>query len=309
MNYGLTKEQCSTVAQNASQLLYEYCRQYNIHHVVVGISGGLDSAVTLALASNAQKIATAYAYKLEPVAIMMPCQSSGKSISLARAVIDKLDVYHMLIDLTETFAFMQEKQLDPINKQIFEQLTKVGPEVKQDDFEYAQKIAQGNVKARLRMITVYHVARMLNGLVLSTDNLSELWMGFWTICGDVGDYGMIQNVLKGTELYDLARYLGVPKEIIDAKPDDGLGVAGGDADQLGATYPVIDEIMLRQIHNGLNPDGGLGQLKSLITIPGVDFDTVTSITKRALQNAFKRRGTLNLSREQLGLPPLEQIKL
>ena len=108
------------------------------------------------------------------------------------------------------------------------------------------KIRMGNIKARLRMIYLYNLASKSNGLVLSTDNFTEYMLGFWTLHGDVGDFGIIQKVLKGLELYDIARYLDVPQEIIDAKPDDGLGIAGGDEDR-GRARP---DLLRNDAHHG-----------------------------------------------------------
>jgi len=314
MDYKLTDEQCEIVVQNASRLLYEYCQKYNIHYVITGISGGLDSAVTIALAMKARRLAAKHDYNLVPIGLIMPCESDSQAEYLAKKVAKKFYVQTLKVDLTGTFKFLFTNQFKMLNARVYDLIGEMGkPGDYCDDFEQAKKIAQGNIKARLRMITVYHVARLLNGLVLSTDNLSELWMGFWTICGDVGDYGMIQNMLKGSELYDLARYLEVPEEIIAAKPDDGLGVANGDEDQLGASYPVIDEIMLRQIQKGLDPDGEVKPQKEYLVntppIQGVDPKTITSITRRALSNSFKRKGTINLTREELGLTPLKEIDL
>ena len=122
----------------------------------------------------------------------------------------------------------------------------------------------------------YHAARMLKGVVLSTDNLSECWMAFWTLHGDVGDFGIIHNLMKGLELYDVARYLGVPEEIIAAKPDDGLGVAEGDEDQIGAAYPAVDKIMAKLIQAGFDPDGEIYQLENLPDI-GMQKEPVLKI--------------------------------
>jgi len=159
------------------------------------------------------------------------------------------------------------------------------------------------------MLGTYHVARMIKGIVLSTDNLSEFWMAFWTICGDVGDYGMIQQLLKGLELSELAIYLGVPEEIVAAKPDDGLAIAGGDEDQLGAAYPVIDQIMIKLVQSGFDPDGEMDQLDSLPQISGFDQDLVHGLARRALIGSYKRKGTVILSRTYLGLPEVDELNL
>jgi nicotinate (nicotinamide) nucleotide adenylyltransferase len=113
--------------------------------------------------------------------------------------------------------------------------------------------------------------------------------------------------MKGLELYDIARYLGVPQEIIDAKPDDGLGISGGDEDQLGAAYPILDKTLINLVQKGFDVDGAVGQLDDLPGIDGVPDETVRRLAERVLRGAHKRRGTKNLSRGELGLPDLSSI--
>jgi len=120
---------------------------------------------------------------------------------------------------------------------------------------------------------------------------------------------MIQELLKGLELYDVARYLDVPAGIIAAKPDDGLAIAGGDEDQLGATYPNLDTIMISLIQKGFDTDGSREQLKSLPVIDGFDPKVVESLARRCLNGAHKRRGCLNLNRQELALDDFEKIVL
>ncbi len=120
---------------------------------------------------------------------------------------------------------------------------------------------------------------------------------------------MIQHLLKGYELYKIAKYLGVPEEIIQAKPDDGLGVGNGDEDQLGASYPVIDRVMINLIQSGFQPDGDQSQLNRLPTIAGIHPELVRKIAQRCLNGAYKRKGTVVLSRKDLGLPDFEEIEL
>jgi NH3-dependent NAD+ synthetase len=96
----------------------------------------------------------------------------------------------------------------------------------------------------------YHIARMMKGMVLSTDNLSEYWMAFWTLHGDVGDFGMIQMMLKGLELYDLARYLGVPSEIIAARPELRAWIAYIDMTCQSSMFQIASVVTLRRSDTG-----------------------------------------------------------
>ena len=305
MAYTLSKKKCAGVVERAARLLLKYCQKMNIHYLVLGVSGGLDSAVVLGIAAKAREMGDKIGFQLTIVGLLLPCFSSIQSTDYGKAVIKKFGAIAGYLNLGSDFLAIN-KSFSNLNEQIAEILGKTSyREISEND----RKIAKGNIRARLRMITVRHVARLLNGMVLSTDNLSEYWMGFWTLDGDVGDFSPIQNLLKGYELYPIARYLEVPQEIIDAKPDDGLGISDGDEAQLGATYPIVDEVMIGQIQQGLKINGSREQIESLIPLQGIKTETVFNLVKRALKNAFKRKGPIMLTRKQLGLVPIKSLKL
>ncbi len=311
MPYKLSCDECAALADKAAGLLAKYCVNHDIYYVITGSSGGLDSAVTLALAQRACQIARQkYDFHLDSVGIIMPCQSHPDAERLGREAIKCFGAHEIRIDLTEVF-HDNLHTVETTDRQIKGILETTYGDKALTSWDWSQRIAQGNLKARLRMMYgTYHVARMMHGMVLSTDNLSEYWMAFWTINGDVGDYGMIQQVLKGLELYDLARYLGVPQEIIDAMPDDGLNIGNGDADQLGADYETIDRVMTTLIQQGFDPDGPRNQLNTTLPYVLDVKDTVLrGLATRALNGAFKRHGPIALTRSQLGLPEIEDIEL
>ncbi|MCX6744603.1 MAG: NAD(+) synthase [Candidatus Parcubacteria bacterium] len=298
----LTPEKCLEVINKGARNLLDYCVQNNIHNLVTGVSGGADSAVTLGFCYWAKKMGMVEDYRLNIFGLIMPCESKPEAEILAREAIEKFEAIEIKVDLSQSFRALKGLMFDELDD-------KLQCFIDEQPNDRAKKIAYGNIKARLRMITCYHVAKKLNGLVLTNDNLSEYWMGFWTICGDVGDFGLIQHIMKGLELYDIARYLGVPQGIIDAKPDDGLGIAGGDEDQLGAPYPIVDKVMVALIQAGFDTEGDKSQLASLPAIEGVDPAVTKNLATRTLGTAFKRKGTITLSREDLGLPPIMDIKL
>lgn len=307
MKHKLTQKQIENVVERAARALFRYCQDSEIHYVVTGSSGGLDSAITLALAERACGLAKKDGYKLCSVGLIMPSHSKPDAERLGREAIKKFNAEEIFIELSGAFDFIAEKVLTDVNLKLKDILAKHG-NAPSADWEWSDRIARGNIKSRLRMMCgTYHVARMLKGIVLSTDNLSEYWMAFWTLHGDVGDFGMIQNIMKGLELYDIARYLGVPQEIIDARPDDGLGISSGDEDQLGAAYPILDQTLVSLIQKGFNVDGAISQLDNLPETDGVPNEAVRRLAERALHGAHKRKGTKNLSREELGLPDLSEI--
>ena len=309
MAYKLTQLQIETTVYKAAKALADYCILHNIHYVVTGSSGGLDSAITLALAERAAKLAAAENLHLVPVGIIMPCHSKPDAENLGREAIQKFGAREIRVDLSDIFDFAMNSLVGKTDADVRRLLEETqGPSLA--EWDWSTKIAQGNIRSRLRMIFgTYHIARMLKGMVLSTDNLSEYWMAFWTLNGDVGDFGMIQHIMKGLELYDIARYLGVPDGILAAKPDDGLGVSGGDEDQLGAAYPMLDRTMIHLIQRGFDPDGSPSQLDSLPECPHAPAETVAKLARRCVAGAYKRKGTATLSRDELGLPAITEIEL
>ena len=310
--YQLNTDQIKNVVKRGARALYEYCREHGIHFLVVGSSGGLDSAVTLGFMQQACDMAKADGYILVSVGITMPINSKPDAQRLGREAIARFGAVDMSNDLSGVFNHIDETKLAELGDSVLKIRQDAGMAPTDEQWAWDQLIAQGNIKARLRMMLgTYHVARLLgSGMVMSTDNLSEFWMAFWTLHGDVGDYGIIQQILKGLELYDIARYLGVPQEIIEARPDDGLAISGGDEDQLGASYPVIDQILISLIQSGFDPDGARSQLDQLPTVSGFDQELVESLARRTLNGAFKRQGGgLVLTREFLGLPAIMEIDL
>lgn len=164
------------------------------------------------------------------------------------------------------------------------------------------KISRGNIKARLRMIKLYDLAAINSGMVLATDNYTEYLLGFWTLHGDVGDFGMLQNLWK-SEVYGLADFLATRfakhsayieaealAACIDAVPTDGLGITKSDFDQIypeynrklspWATYKEIDEILYDYVYNN-------------ITIKD------STVLKRHKDSGFKRRNPYSIPRDRI----------
>jgi NAD+ synthase len=309
MSYKLSKKKCEEVVNRAANQLVEYCIDNNINYLITGSSGGLDSATTLGIVCRAAVIAKKKKFKLYSIGITMPCQSSEDSVKLGKMAIKKFKAYHIHLDLTKIYETINS--LLDINDQIKYILKRTKGVDALNFFVESDKVAQGNVKARLRMMLgAYHVARMTKGIVMSTDNLSEFWMAFWTLHGDVGDYGIIQQILKGSELYDIASYLGVPANIINALPDDGLNITEqGDEGQLGATYSTVDHIMISLIQQGFDPNGAKKQINNLPEVKSIDGSIVKRIAQRAILGSFKRKGAIVLSRKSLGLLEIEDIKI
>lgn len=306
--YKLSGEQIQGVIDRASTALFEYCREHNIHYVVTGVSGGLDSAVTLGLAAEAVKQARKNNFALHNVGLLLPCHTDPDHTLRGRECIAAFEAQELEIPLNDVFDQIAKQSLPDTRSQIENLLRETGGVIP-TEHDYA--VAHGNIRCRLRMMLgTYHAAKLLKGMVLSTDNYSEYFMGFWTLCGDVGDFAMIQKIFKGLELYDIAKALSVPDSVIQAIPDDGLGItSGGDEAQLGATYETIDRVMIHLLQNNFDPNASPAVQKTVPEFSEIDLQLMQNIWERAQRMAYKRRGTVILERSDLGLPALQDIKL
>lgn len=204
-----------------------YAKTARVDTLVVGISGGIDSSVVSALCAETG---------LQTIVVQMPIrqnkQLDNRSSMQATWLMDRYkNIVHMSMDLTSVFSAF-EKKLDPfcnVDDQNLEQ----------------NNLAFANSRARLRMMTLYQIAQSRHGIVVGTGNrVEDFGVGFFTKYGDGGvDISPIGDCLK-TEVWDMGREFGLPQEIIDAPPTDGLWSDNRtDQDQLGMTYPELERAM------------------------------------------------------------------
>jgi nicotinamide-nucleotide amidase len=167
------------------------------------------------------------------------------------------------------------------------------------------------------MITLYHIAQLTGGIVISTDNLSELWMGFWTLNGDVGDLAPIQHIWKGLEEYTIAGALGVPEESLNAIPTDGLDVipGGTDEDQLGLPYSDLDRVIIYLIQSKFdgsdkfNDNDIVPLSRHLSDQLGYDPDKIAHVARQMMKTNYKRNWPRVFTRQELGLTNINAIKI
>jgi len=198
--------------EQITKWIKEYVEISHAKGVVVGNSGGKDSATVIALATKALG-------KDRVVTIAMPCNSVNADFEDAKLVADKFEVPIIKVDLTETYKTL-EKELDKI----------VTPK---DE----SKI---NAKPRLRMTTLYYVAQSIDYLVIGTGNKCESIVGYTTKWGDSAhDFNPIGDFTVD-EVLQIGEYLGVPDKIIKKAPADGLGGLT-DEQKLGVKYKQIAE--------------------------------------------------------------------
>ena len=208
------------LAFDIDRWLKDYYYMYAIKAFVVGVSGGIDSAVVSTLCAKTE---------LPTYVLTMPLHSKKENTELSDAHATALADYYpnvrvVNIDLSNTY----ESLLFDIDQ----------------DF-VNNKLANANTKSRLRMVSLYQVAGSVGGIVVGTGNkVEDYGVGFYTKYGDGGvDIAPIADLYK-TEVRELGRHMGVSSDIINAPPTDGLWDDGRtDEDQIGVTYEQLEEAM------------------------------------------------------------------
>ena len=186
--------------------------------VVVGMSGGLDSSVAAVLCYRA--------FPQSMFGVLMPCHSSREDEEHARAVASKFSIPTKTVVLDTVF--------DTLFKAL--PVETVEPDV--------SRLAKANLKARLRMLTLYCFANQLKYMVVGAGNRSELSVGYFTKYGDSGvDILPLGGLVKG-EVRGLATFLGIPQEIINKPPSAGLWQGQTDEGEMGLSYEELDRYLV-----------------------------------------------------------------
>lgn len=214
--------QTEKIVNHIVDWLKDYATKAGVNGFVIGISGGIDSAVTSTLCAKTG---------LELLCIEMPIHQAASHVTRAQEHIAQLkkrfpNVKDTKVDLTPVFEEFK---------------TEVSLEGKQATVD----MALANTRARLRMTTLYYHAGLLGLLVAGTGNkVEDFGVGFYTKYGDGGvDLSPIADLLK-SEVYAVGELLKVPESIMKAAPSDGLfGDARSDEDQIGASYPELEWAM------------------------------------------------------------------
>ena len=180
-------------------------------NAIVGISGGKDSSVVAALCVEALG-------RDRVIGVLMPCGVQS-DIDCAKQLVSHLGIKHYIINIKDA--------VDGVLKNL------------PQDMEITQQ-TRNNLPARIRMATLYAVGQSCNGRVANTCNLSEDWVGYATRYGDAaGDFGPLSH-LTVTEARAIGRVLGIPANLVDKVPIDGL-CGKTDEDNLGFTYDTLDK--------------------------------------------------------------------
>jgi len=187
-------------------------------NLVIGVSGGIDSAVTSTLCAKTN---------LRTIVVSMPIKQNESQHSLSLEHIEWLksnfkNVESHIINLDNVFKIFQD-----------------------DMKNFASDLAFANSRSRLRMVTLYQIAQSSNSLVIGTGNkVEDFGIGFYTKYGDGGvDISPIADCTK-SQVWEMGRTLNIPQNIIDAKPTDGLWDDNrNDQDQIGLSYEQLEEAM------------------------------------------------------------------
>ena len=267
-----TKLNLELFVANCTNWLKDYATKAGREQYVIGISGGVDSAVASTLCARTG---------LPLLVIEMPIHQGADQVTRARNHIDWLkknypNVLSIEVELTGVFDSICTA-FDKGQAQIEGALDKE-----------ASNLGKVNSRARLRMTTLYHFAAATNGLVCGTGNkVEDFGIGFFSLGGDGQvDLSPLADINK-TEVWQVAAQLGINQEIIDAKPTDGLwGDARSDEDQIGASHPEL-ELAMEFYENNIVPRGEGVANSSINTI-------VSFVAKQETENVERKQEVMRI---------------
>ena len=233
------------------EFLRESFKKAGFSKAVLGLSGGIDSALVAYLLRDALG-------KENVLAIMMPYKSSNPdSLNHAKLVVEDLKISAKTIEITDMIDayFKNEKE--------------------------ASSLRMGNKMARERMSILFDYSSKENALVVGTSNKTEIYLGYSTQFGDsacalnpIGD-------LYKTNIWDLSRYLKIPNELIEKKPSADLWEGQTDEQEMGLTYKEADQVLYRMLEENKTVEEVLAE--------GFNKDLVDNIVRRMNRSEYKRR--------------------
>lgn len=199
-------------------MVKKICINYPAEGFVIGISGGIDSAVAASLAVKTG---------LPTTALILPSKNNqDQDMKDGLELIKNLDIEHHIVPIQPAYDTFIESTLNFTNSQ-----------------NDRQHVIKGNAQARLRMMYLYAYAQQNNRIVIGTDNACEWYMGYFTKFGDgAADILPLVN-LKKSQVFEMGKYLKVPQNIIDKAPSAGLWQGQTDEDEMGVTYQEIDNFL------------------------------------------------------------------
>lgn len=266
----LSTVEATALADEIVQWLRERFDAIGADRFVLGLSGGIDSAVVAGLCAKAvgpERV----------LGVMMPSASNPDDEAQARKVADAFGIRTMAVDLTTAANVVFDAM--PGTDSLFGEIL---GESLPGDLIAREELARANVRPRLRMITLYYLANLTRGVVVGTGNKSELMIGYFTKYGDGGvDLFALTDLYKH-EVRAVAKAIGVPESVITRPPSAGLWEGQTDEDEIGLTYTQLDatlEAMERGDTSAIEPDV-LRKVQRMVD---------TTQHKRSTVPAFRRR--------------------
>jgi NAD+ synthase len=233
-----------------TDFIYRQITRAGFQRAVIGLSGGLDSALACVLAAEALGAQNV-------LAVRMPYRtSSPESLEHAQMVIDWLGVPALTLPITE--------MVDPYLER----------------FPGISDLRRGNIMARQRMVVLFDQSAAFNGLVVGTGNKTEILLGYSTLYGDSACAFLPLGDLYKTQVRQLAREMGVPAVIIEKPPSADLWANQTDEGELGFTYAEVDRLLFLLIDQQLTP--------AECVLAGFDKGFVQTVVGRVQRSHFKR---------------------
>lgn len=248
---GSLKLNMELVKELLVQFVHDETQNAGFSKGVIGVSGGVDSAVCAYLTARALG-------KENTFGIIMPHRmSSPDSVQDAEQVVKELGIRSEIVDISQTVDAYCDKHA------------------------ITDKVRRGNVMARMRMIVLYDISAREHALVVGTSNKTELMVGYGTIYGDTACALNPIGDLYKTQVWQLAEALGVPKNIIEKKPTADLWEGQTDEDELGFSYRQLDELLYLMIDERRTDE----ELETL----GFSSEFIQKVRMMVRKNQFKRR--------------------
>jgi len=247
----MLKINLQTVCEVLESFLKQEMAKIGITNAVLGLSGGVDSAVVAALLARAIGPENVYA-------LIMPYhESNPESRTHAELMAKQLGIHAIVRDIT------------PMVNAFFTGMPEAGI------------LRRGNKMARERMCLLYDYSAQHSALVIGTSNKTELLLGYGTIFGDLASALNPIGDLYKTQIWQLAEYLNIPEVIVKKKPSADLWIGQTDEEELGYTYGEIDELLYYLID--------LRYPDELLIEQGYNINAIHDIQSRIQRNQFKRR--------------------
>ena len=243
------------------QFLAEETHRIGMKRAVLGLSGGIDSALVIELAARAlggeNVLAVAMPYR----------ESHPASLELAKESAEHAGVPLEVVDISPMAdaAFVAAGDLEDTSME-------------------SVRLRRGNIMSRLRMVTLYDRSARIHGLVFGTSNKTELLLGYGTQHGDMASAINPIGDLYKSQVVALSRHLGVPQGIVDRPPSADLWEGQTDEDELGFTYDAVDALLHRLVDRRMTAER--------LQAEGFPADFVEMIAKRVRLNQYKRRPPL-----------------